>query len=44
MPRFVGLPNVYENEVVILAVVPKSGVDAWLSQFGEQEDEKNRAV
>lgn len=36
--------DVTENEVVILAVVPKSGVDGWLTRFGEQDDEKNRAV
>lgn len=27
--------DVYGNEVVILAVVPKSEVDAWLAQHGE---------
>jgi mRNA-degrading endonuclease RelE of RelBE toxin-antitoxin system len=36
--------DVYGNEVVILAVVPKPEVDAWLAQHGEQGDEENRAV
>lgn len=36
--------DVYDNEVVILAIVPKPEVDAWLAVHGEQGDEENRAV
>lgn len=36
--------DVCGNEVVILAIVPKPEIDAWLAVHGEQEDEENRAV
>ena len=36
--------DVYEDEVVILAVVHKDEADDWLAQFGEEEDETDSIV
>ena len=36
--------DVYEDEVVILAVVHKDEADDWLAQFGEEDDETDSIV
>ena len=36
--------DVYEDEVVILAIVYKDEADDWLTQFGEEENETDSLV
>lgn len=36
--------DVYETEVVILAILQKEDVNRWLAQFGERSDETDNLV